>query len=100
VVRFPLAHDGLVQLLQDVARGGDAPGCRGVQLQVSTINVAEDQTVVGGHRRLGLRDGIAGQRGQVLDGLVEQRHRTRAGRPDGNIPPVCERLAHLGSSCR
>ena len=73
---------------------------RPVQLQVSPVDVAEHQAVIGGDRRVGVRHRVARQGGQVLDGLVEQGHRVGAARPDGDPPAIRECLAHLGPSCR
>ena len=84
VMGLPLAHDGLIELLQDLAGGGDPLGRGRVELKVGAVDVTEHQAVIGG---------------QILDGLVEQRHRVGAGGPDGNTPAIRECLAHLGSSC-
>ena len=98
VVKLPLAHERLVQPLQDLARGGDALRGRPVQLQVGAVDMAEHQAVVGRDRGVGVRHRVARQRGQVLDGRVEQGHRVGAARPDGNVPAIRECLSHLGPS--
>ena len=96
-MEFPLAHGGLVQPLQDLPGSRDTLRRRPVQLQVSPVDVAEHQAVIGGDRRVGVRDRVAREGGQVLDGLVEQRHRAGAACPDRNPPAIRECLAHLGS---
>ncbi len=95
VVLLPLAHHGLVDPLQDLARGRDALRGRAVQLQVGAVDVAEDHAVVGRDRRVGLGHRVAGQGGQLLDGLVEYGHRVLVRGPDGHAPAICERLCHL-----
>jgi len=98
VVQFPLAHDRLVQRLQNLARGGHAlRGCP-VQLQVGAVYMAEHQAVVSRDRRVGVRHRVAREGGQFLDGDIEQRHRVSSARPDRNPPAIRECLAHLGSS--
>src|ERR1700745_2262491 len=54
--------------------------------------------VVGRARGGGAPRRVAGQRGQVLDGRVEQGHRVGVARPDGDPPAIRERLAHIGPS--
>ena len=86
VMELPLAHDGLVQPLQDLARPRRRPPGSSRTAQVGAVDVAEHQAVVGGDRRLGVGHRVTGQGGQVLDGFVEQGHRVRAARP-GREPP-------------
>ena len=100
VMGFALAHDGRVQLREDLAGRGDPRGRRPVQLEVGAVNMAEHQAVVGGDRRIGVGQRVAGQPGQVLDRLVEQGYRIGAAGPHGNPPAIRELLGHLGSSCR
>jgi hypothetical protein len=93
---LPLAQDRLVQLLDHLGGRRDALRGRPVQREIGPVDVAEHQAVVGRDRRLGVRDGIARQRGQVLDGLVEEGDRLRAARPDRRPPAISECLAQLG----